>query len=56
MTEENKQDFRPYYTVQCPSCKKYTNFLDDREDGVIECLLCDMEIEIADNYALDAGN
>ena len=53
MNEENKQA-KPYYTVQCPVCKKYTNFLDDREDGVIDCLHCDREIDIAENTRADS--
>ena len=42
-------NMRDYYEVKCPDCDKITRFTDEREDGIIECLHCDEEIEIANN-------
>ena len=39
-------NMRDYYEVKCPDCGKITRFTDEREDGIIECLHCDNEIEI----------
>jgi DNA-directed RNA polymerase subunit RPC12/RpoP len=35
-----------HYTARCLSCGKDTAFLDDRLDGVIECIHCGAEIEL----------
>jgi len=45
--ETEVSEGRDYYEVKCPDCEKKTKFTDEREDGVIECLHCDEEIEIA---------
>ena len=37
------------YVVKCPCCKKLTGFIEEREDGFIECMHCDYDIEVLKN-------
>ena len=34
-----------HYEVTCEFCGKVTCYLDEREDGLIECMHCGQEIE-----------
>ena len=40
------QPYNEHYEITCPYCKKTFCYRDPREDGLIECLFCNIEIEI----------
>ena len=37
---------KDYYEIKCPHCNKTFQYRDPREDGLIDCLFCGLEIEI----------